>query len=250
MNKIRRYSANANFKFVGSADGTESERTFSGYASVFNGLDSYNDTILPGAFSDFVEKANTGKGYPRMFFEHRNSWLYESEFPSRIGKWSSMEEDDVGLLVKGSLTPGHPVADAVWASMKAGVMDGMSIAFYLDESDYEYSNGTRVIKRINELFEISLVEEPADRSAKVDLQSLKSAVDSCGSIRDFEKVLRDAGHLSRESAKVFVSKFKEVVLRDAEQLTESENKTHESELSEVLDVFSKIKLPVKIIGVK
>ena len=38
---------------------------FSGYASKWNGVDSYGDTILPGAFADAIKS-----GMPKMFFNH------------------------------------------------------------------------------------------------------------------------------------------------------------------------------------
>ena len=52
-----------------------STRKFRGYASVFNGKDSYGDVILPGAYKKSLETY----GMPKMFFGHR--W----DLP--IGKW-------------------------------------------------------------------------------------------------------------------------------------------------------------------
>lgn len=79
-------------------------RKFSGYASVFNGDDSYHDTILPGAFKDSLAKY----GLPKMFYGH--------QWGLPIGKWTSAVEDEKGLRVEGELTPGNPQADAVLAA--------------------------------------------------------------------------------------------------------------------------------------
>ena len=57
---------------------------FSGYASVFGGIDSYGDTILKGAFQHAIASE-----MPKMFFNH--SW----DMP--IGKWTKAEEDSKGL---------------------------------------------------------------------------------------------------------------------------------------------------------
>ena len=41
----------------------EKQGVFSGYASVFNGVDSYGDTILPGAYKNTLKQF----GMPKMF---------------------------------------------------------------------------------------------------------------------------------------------------------------------------------------
>ena len=62
---------------------------FSGYASVWGGVDSYGDTILKGAYKETLVK----HGMPKMFIMHKSY-----ELP--IGKWLSAKEDDKGLFVE------------------------------------------------------------------------------------------------------------------------------------------------------
>ena len=64
-------------------------RKFRGYASTFNGNDSYGDTILPGAYL----KTLADNGMPKMFFAH--------DWGLPVGKWLSAVEDEKGLLVEG-----------------------------------------------------------------------------------------------------------------------------------------------------
>ena len=65
---------------------------FSGYASVFGGVDSYGDTILQGAFASTLR--NDGK--PMMFFDH--AWAFSGGAAAMpIGKWVKASEDDHGL---------------------------------------------------------------------------------------------------------------------------------------------------------
>ena len=80
---------------------------FSGYASVFGGVDSYGDTIIKGAFESSLRS-----GKPKMFFNH--SW----DMP--IGKWTKAKEDDKGLFVEGELTPGLALSADVRAAMRHG----------------------------------------------------------------------------------------------------------------------------------
>ena len=104
---------------------------FSGYASVFNGLDSYGDRILPGAYDSVLRQIQSGAvRMPKMFINHK-AW----DLP--IGKWIDISEDDVGLKADGELTSGNPTADAVRASLAHGTIDGLSIGFRLSDGDTE-----------------------------------------------------------------------------------------------------------------
>lgn len=173
--------------------------TFEGYASKWDGLDSYGDTILKGAFSDTLKAAN-----PKMFFNHQ--W----DMP--IGKWTSAEEDSTGLYVKGELTPGLSISGDVRAAMKHGTLDGLSIGGFLKKGDYEEKGGGRIIRKWSTLAEISPVVFPADNSARVDLSSVKSIdfetlLPECKTERDMERLLRDAG-LPKWDAMAIVSRAK------------------------------------------
>jgi len=173
-------------------------RTFEGYASVFGGVDSYGDTIVRGAFA----KAIKGKT-PKMFFNHR-SW----ELP--IGKWPVMQEDEKGLFVAGEFTEGLPQSEAVLAAVKHGTIDGLSIGFRMNAGDFENTEKGRIIKNISELVEVSVVTFPADSAARVDMDSVKSALEGVESLADFERFLRDAGGFSKSVATALVSKARSI----------------------------------------
>lgn len=167
------------------------DASFEGYASVFNGLDSYGDTILPGAFDGAIKMARRGR-MPKMFANHR-AW----EMP--IGKWIDLKADDKGLYVRGEFTPGNPQADIVRAAMLHGTVDGLSVGFRMSPEDYEIvdDKSQRVIKNISELVEISAVTFPADDAARVDLTSVKHELETIETIKDFEDFLREAGGFSK-----------------------------------------------------
>ena len=173
-------------------------RKFKGYASTFNGNDSYGDTILPGAYL----KTLADNGMPKMFFAH--------DWGLPVGKWLSAVEDEKGLLVEGELTPGNPQSDAILAAMKHGTVDGLSIGFRLSEGDYERKkDGGRIIKNVSKLYEISVVNFPADDDARVS-EVRSEDVDNLKSIRDFENFLRDAGGFSKSVATSIVAKAKKL----------------------------------------
>lgn len=188
-------------------DEKKEQSKFSGYASVFKGLDSYGDRIMPGAYSSVIESIQKRESrMPKMFVNHK-AW----ELP--IGKWLDISEDEMGLKAEGELTPGNPTAQAVSASMAHGTIDGLSIGFRLGKGDTESikedGQAIRLIKNISELVEISVVSFPADDDARVDLTTLKSQVESIESIRDLEAFLRDAG-LPRSLAKATAGQAKRI----------------------------------------
>jgi len=186
-------------KFLPGAKGT-----FRGYASVFGGVDSYDDTILPGAYSEVIESIKKGgHKMPKMFINHK-SW----QIPP--GKWTRIEQDSKGLLVEGELTPNNPEADMLKAALQHETIDGLSIGFRIGEFSFMEENGKqiRIIKSVAELPEVSVVTFPADDSARVDLSSVKSALDNIKNIREFEEFLRDAGGFSKSLATATASRAK------------------------------------------
>jgi HK97 family phage prohead protease len=131
-------------------------RTVRGYASVFGNVDSYNDTIVKGAYSATI-KANP-RGI-KMLWQHNPEKV--------IGRWHTLKEDDKGLVVEGDFTPGHSLADDAYASVKADHVDGISIGFSIPPGgSSERSDGVRVLKKIN-LSEASIVTFPADSHALI-----------------------------------------------------------------------------------
>ena len=189
------------FKFADDKPGV-----FSGYASVFNGVDSYGDTIMPGAYKGTLE------GRDRPIQLRWNHW------GPVIGKWLSIEEDEIGLKVTGELTPGHSVADDAYALLKHGAVTGMSIGYRVKSAmDFPEEN-RRELKEI-ELIEISIVENPADNAAQIS--GVKSAINDAESLKEIESILRDVGRFSRADATALVARIKSLTHgeRDAKKDT-------------------------------
>lgn len=183
-------------------------RGFTGYASVFGGVDSYGDTIHPGAF-----RAAIGEGsWVKMYYNH--GWRRD-ELP--IGKMF-VQEDVRGLRVSRSeLTANVRQADDVYNALLHGTVDGLSIAYQITAAGYvKKADRGKDIHAIKLLREVSVVDDPADASALVD--SVKSAIDDATSIKEIETVLRDAGRFSRADACALVARIKALAHgdRDAE----------------------------------
>jgi HK97 family phage prohead protease len=181
-------------KFLGD------DMSFAGYASVFGGVDSYGDTIDAGAYKNTLL---TRERPIRMRWNH---------YGPIIGKWKNMFTDDKGLFVEGQLTPGHSTAMDVYASMKHGAIDGMSIG-YVPTKSQQLDDGRRLLQEI-QLVEISVVEEPADLGAKIN--SVKAALDACNSLKEIEGLLREAGGFSKADALSLVGRVKRLALGEQE----------------------------------
>jgi len=195
----------ADVQFKLDADGG----SFTGYASTFGNVDSYGDTIVKGAYAETL-KVN---GMPKMFFNH-------DSYAVPIGKWVKAEEDDHGLLLTGEFTPGNQLAQEVRAALKHGSLDSMSIGYSLTKGDYDETSGGRTIRKVKRLAETSIVTFPADKFARVDSGSVKSAladeIAAVETIRDFEYFLRDAGSFSKGAAQALTARAKVLFsLRDA-----------------------------------
>ena len=174
-------------------------RKFSGYASAFGGVDSYGDTILAGAY-----KATIGERSRPIAMR----WNHHGPV---IGKWTKMEEDETGLFVEGELTQGHSVAEDAYALLKHGAVTGLSIG-YRAVKEMENKTGGYDLAEID-LIEISVVESPADLAAQVS--NVKSDIKEAGSLKDYERILRDAG-FTRADATALVSGIKSLHQSDSE----------------------------------
>lgn len=161
--------------------GAEGGLTFSGYASVFEGLDSYGDTIKAGAYKNTLVDRD------------RPVQLRWNHYGPVIGKFTEMYEDEKGLFVTGELTKGHSVAEDAAALLRHGAISGLSIGYVVKDST---QNGVvRELKDI-ELHEISVVETPADNAAHI--ASVKSAT----KLKDVEQYLRLKGLSQAESTEI------------------------------------------------
>lgn len=197
------------------------EMRFSGYASVFGMVDAYGDTIDPKAY----DKTLIDRDRPiRMRWNH---------YGPVIGKWTNIFVDEKGLFVEGELTPGHSTAIDVYASLKHGSIDGMSIG-YIPVQSKQLADNRRLLQEIK-LIEISVVEEPADLHATVG--SVKSALDSCQSIKEIENMLREVAGFSKSDAISLVGRVRRLAL--GEQVAEEEKAK-----AEILAAFQKLKLVI------
>lgn len=120
-------------------------------ASVFGNVDSYGDTIVPGAFTDTLD-AWAAKGDPiPVIWQH--NWADPN---AHIGATKWAKQTDEGLLYKGALDiDDNEFAAQVYRLMKARRVTQQSFGFDVLDADWAMVDGTEVfaIKKVD-LYEV------------------------------------------------------------------------------------------------
>jgi uncharacterized protein len=146
-----------------------------GYGSVFGNVDTYGDTVAPGAFQKTISDAKSGNGpWPVMLSQHNQT--------TPIGIWTGMDEDSKGLKLKGKLALNTNKGAEAYNLLKMKprpAFNGLSIGyrakdFELHRSGSGPTGAKRTLKSVD-LVECSLVTFPADKFARV--ASVKSGFD-------------------------------------------------------------------------
>lgn len=178
------------------AEKVEEDGTFTGYGSVFGNVDSYREIVAPGAFKGSLARIKeAGEVLPAL-------WQHDPSKP--IGGFNILEEDERGLKTAGFLlTDAVALAREAHALMKARVVKGLSIGYYVLGDSYDEKNNIRTLIEVD-LREISVVTFPANEQAQVE--SVKSAValmlksGRIPSMKDFEGLLREVGFSKTQAA--------------------------------------------------
>lgn len=133
--------------------GIDDTGTFSGYASIWDQVDAYNDAVERGAFKKTLsEKRN----FPLL-------WSHNTTEP--IGVISGYE-DSTGLAVTGTISLDVQRGKEIHALMKMGAVTGLSIGYQTIKEQMDRASGVRRLKEIK-LYEISPVVLPACDGARI-----------------------------------------------------------------------------------
>lgn len=132
--------------------------SFSGYASVFDVIDSHYDIITRGAFTNTISRY-TEKGRMPSFL-----WQHNGDEP--IGIITLLREDERGLYMEGKLALDTQRGKEAYSLLKMGALNGLSIGYSPVRYTIEEKTGVRKLTEV-ELWEVSLVTFPANDSARV-----------------------------------------------------------------------------------
>lgn len=181
--------------------GGEHEWRIVGYATKFGNANCYGFRIAQGAYADLIASGVK----PLMFFNH-------DSYAVPIGRWDSLEENARGLKVSGVLTQGVSLASDVYAALRAGTVDGLSVSIGWNSEDESEEDGILTLSKISALDEISIVTFPADSKARVSqvlsADDIDERIESLATVRDLEAFLKEVAHLSKRQSGWLLSKAK------------------------------------------
>lgn len=172
--------------------------TFEGYGSVFNITDRGGDIVAAGAFSETLAAAKAAGRLPAMLWQHRQA--------EPIGVYTEMEEDSIGLKVKGKLALKTARGAEAYELMKMGAITGLSIGYRVRDDSWDRVTGVRTIKKAD-LHELSLVTIPMNDASRV---SAVKTIEELDSLSEIERHLRDVCGMSKSEATALVSRIKSV----------------------------------------
>jgi HK97 family phage prohead protease len=166
---------------------------FAGYASVYDVIDSYRESVAPGAFAASLDNWKAKGRMPPVLWQHKRD--------EPVGPFTVMREDKRGLYVEG-----HLLVDEVQrarearALIKSGTISGLSIGFNTIVDEFNRESGITTLKQID-LWEVSIVTFPANQAAQVE--AVKAfAAGKLPTVREFEDFLREAGFSKSQSAAI------------------------------------------------
>jgi HK97 family phage prohead protease len=176
-------------------------------AAGIGNIDRSGDIILPGAFTDTLER-----------FLRDGVILYQHRSDCPIGKPLECYEKDDHLFLKWQVERGVEKGAECWTLMKAGIVKKFSIGYDIIEGEWLYPDNIesfltvpatmqeitraldwgRALKKL-ELYEVSPVSIPANASC--DLTDIKSGLRAGLRFDEYSELVRDANREFVKDAK-------------------------------------------------
>lgn len=137
-------------------DGEDGQKTFSGYAALFNtpsdGM-QFTEIIAPGAFSRTLKRVGDAKKIVSFLFGHDETRALATTASGRL----TLTEDARGLKVEAKLDPADPDAASVISKLTHEARSmGMSFGFSIPKNGDVWEEAVRTLNEIN-LFEVSVL---------------------------------------------------------------------------------------------
>jgi HK97 family phage prohead protease len=137
------------------SDTADGQKTFTGYAAVFNTASEglpFVERIAPGAFKRAITQADQGRRVIKFLHGHDESRMLATTASGRL----KLQEDQIGLRVEAKLDPADPDAAAVISKLthEASAM-GMSFGFTVPKNGQQWNeDGSRTLTDVG-LLEVS-----------------------------------------------------------------------------------------------
>lgn len=167
---------------IKAEDGSEQPGRFTGKASVFGVVDSYNDAVMPGAFTKTI--AENG-GTVVLLHQHD---------PAQPIGLVELHEGEDALYVKGRINLETQLGRDVYSNLKAGILNGLSIGY--ETISHRWEKAVRQLLEVR-LWEVSIVTFPANTFARVSAIKAGRVLSAAS-----RKAITDARDACRQAAEV------------------------------------------------
>lgn len=146
------------------------KRIIAGYASI-PVIDEDNELITKEALEEALKEFIKKKEYANIMLMHRGV-----QIGRLIEKWNgyTTHVDDTGLFIVAEIRDDIPIADRVWKDILDGKLNAFSIGFDIIPGNVQLTcDGKKCYTEINKiaLYEISIVDEPANKPARFTVLS-------------------------------------------------------------------------------
>jgi HK97 family phage prohead protease len=151
----------------------ENKMMLEGYALVFD-----TETLIGDNKRGFVEVIERGalsntimKDVP-LKYNHQDNFLILARTRNNS---LTLSVDEKGLFIKAELLDTQSNQD-IYKMVRSGLLDKMSFAFTVKEQSWDKSSNTpkRMIKEIDRLYDVSIVDTPAYEDTSIYARSLES----------------------------------------------------------------------------
>lgn len=214
------------------ADDVTEDGEFKGHAAIFGNVDDGGDMIIEGAFTDTLKDRGD---------KVRVLWNHSSGDP--IGHPTQMQEDNLGLFVRGQLNLDVQRGSEARSLLKAGDIDGLSIGFRVAKNGAEFDEDTGIFKLQKLILrEFSIVTFPMNESAV--MTGIKSEYGNITTVREFEQFLLDTTNFTKNQAASIASHgFKDANLGDPGAPNSGNEGEPQLDISKALDAVRSIDRP-------
>lgn len=153
------------------------KREVTGYASIFNNVDSYGDVVLPGAYTKTIRERGPEKGRKVVGGKPRCKIKVLRNHTDLIGIPMEIREDGPGLWTKSWIAP-TDLGNETLTLIEAGVLQEMSIGYDAVVFDFNPESSVRNLRELK-LYEYSYVDIPANEEAVItEVKRIKDRVRS------------------------------------------------------------------------
>jgi uncharacterized protein len=141
-------------------------------------------------------------------------WQHRSGEP--IGGSDVLRQDDHGLKVGGWLLVNEVArAKEAHALMKAKVVTGLSIGYYVTDDSYNEKERIRTLKSLD-LVEYSIVTFPANDQAQIDTVKSLLGKGKLPTLQEFEDFLRESGFSKSQATAIAGKGLRELLRSESE----------------------------------